>query len=176
MMLFSCSPCVAVAFAAYFQHSVSNMIQLGFSLLSALLGGEDGSLLTEKSEISSFEVSMASSVLSTFNTCILYFMFLKWKDFILIITDAKYSCAIFFLQLCDFVLSVVAITLSFKILVESRSDWWLYIFPSLKILLTLNTIYDLFKHRPSREGGDMLYFAACDSKVCAGETGPQASA
>ena len=103
-------------------------------------------------------------------------MFLKWKDIILIIKDAKYSCAIFLLQLVDFVLSVVAITLAFKILIESRGVWWLYIFPSAKILLTVNTMYTLFEHRPSREGGAMLYFAACDSKVCAGETGPQASA
>jgi hypothetical protein len=170
LKLFRCNPYMGICFACCFQYSVSNFIQLGFALLSALFGGERDSLLTETSEITSFEVSMASSVLSIMNTFIFYFMFRKWSDRIKIIKDAKYSCAIFLLQLVDFALSVVAIILAIKILVESHAVWWLYIFPVFKILLTMDTCISLYEHRPSREGDDMLYFAACDSKVCVRET------
>jgi hypothetical protein len=167
LKLFRCNPYISFVFACFFQYSVSNFIQLGFALLSALFGGERDSLLTETSEITSFEVSMASSVLNTF---IFYFMFRKWSDRIKVIKDAKYSCAIFLFQLVDFALSVVAIILAIKILFESHAVWWLYIFPFFKILLTMNTCISLYEHRPCREGDDMLYFAACDSKVCVRET------
>ena len=168
--LFRCNPYISFVFACFFQYTVSNLIQLGFALFSALFGGEDNSLLTETSEIISFEVSMASSVLSTMNTFVFYVMFLKWRDRIKIIKDAKYSCAIFLLQLVDFALSVVAIILAFKNLVQSRSIWWLYVFPSFKILLTLFQMVTMFKQGPWQEGDDMLYFAACDSKACVRET------
>jgi hypothetical protein len=169
MKLFRCNPFISYVFACIFQYSVSNTIQLGFALLSALFG-QDDSLLVETSEILSFEVSMASSVLSTMNTCVFYFMFLKWRDSIKIVKDAKYSCAIFLLQLVDVVLSVVAICLAVLILVQSRSIWYLYVFPILKSLLTANKIISLYEHRPCRDGDDMLYFATCDSKVCVRET------
>jgi hypothetical protein len=170
LKLFRCNPYMGNCFACCFQYSVSNFIQLGFALLSALFGGERDSLLTETSEITSFEVSMASSVVSIMNTFIFYVMFRKWGDRIKIIKDAKYSCAIFLLQLVDFALSVVAIILAIKILVESHAVWWLYIFPIFKILLTIGTCISLYEHRPCRQGDDMLHFAACDSKACVRET------
>jgi hypothetical protein len=168
--LFRWNSYIGVGFACFFQYTVSNLIQLGFAVFSALYAGEDNSLLVDTSEILSFEVSVASSVLSTMNTCVFFFMFLKWRDSIKIIEKAKYSCAIFLLQLVDVVLSVVAISLAFYSLVQSRSIWYLFVFPVLKSLLTANKIISLYEHRPCRDGDDMLYFATCDSKVCVRET------
>ena len=145
-------------------YSVAMFVQLGFATTSTVLSGPENSLLTETYQITSFTVSLCSSVLGTIITFVFFTLFGKWRDDIMIFGSAKYSCVLMVLYAADILLSCVSIILSFQSVKSAGQS----IFPFFKCGMTLFGGYCLYSKRPNQASKDMLYFGECDSTVCVG--------
>lgn len=170
--LFSSHQGIGLLFACAQLYSVAMFVQIGFASTNTVLSGPENSFLTETYQITSFTVSLCSSVLSTIITYVFYLLFGKWRNDIKIFGSAKYSCVLMWLSAADIGLSCASVALSF----QSVKSFGQYLFPAFKAGMTLFGMYCLWSKRPNQANKEMLYFGACDSMVCVGNNVPESRA
>jgi hypothetical protein len=146
-------------FWALAQITTSIYIQTGFIVSVSNLSGPYNAFLTSTYEIDSLRLSSASILISTCIQCLYMAMFSRWsfrtEKISCNFEEAAYSYLLIVFVAGDAIVSFVATIVHFQ---NASSGFSGYIFPIAKLLLTFNSFYSVYLHRPNQKDKELICF------------------